>query len=226
MRILVGTVGQSVLATDDGETWSRVGPVHGFHSDAIVRTIVNQPDAPHVIWAGTDRGILRSDDGGRKWQRLDGPVSGHQVWRVSLHPSDKQVVFAGTGTPSPAMIFRSEDGGTTWKQLQVDIATECAAVGVPRVTDIAIDPLDSLKLWASIEVDGMRRSLDGGETWARVNGPITNPDGHAATVTPGRRSASNSNSRIPTFGTSCSTPSTRAPPGRRLATRRRVPPES
>jgi photosystem II stability/assembly factor-like uncharacterized protein len=53
------------------------------------------------------------------------------------------------------------------------------------VTDIAIDPLDPTRLWASIEVDGMRRSLDGGETWTRIEGPITNPDGHAATVTPG-----------------------------------------
>jgi photosystem II stability/assembly factor-like uncharacterized protein len=137
------------------------------------------------MWAGTDRGILRSDDSGRRWQRLDGPVSDHQVWRISFHPSDKQVVFAGTGTPSPALIFRSEDGGATWKKLPVDIVLECAAVGVPRVTDIAIDPVDPMKLWASIEVDGMRRSADGGESWTRVNGPITNPDGHAATVTPG-----------------------------------------
>jgi photosystem II stability/assembly factor-like uncharacterized protein len=185
MRILVGTVGQSVLATDDGDTWSRVGPTHGFHSDALVRTLVNQPDEPNVIWAGTDRGILRSDDAGRKWQRVDGPLNDQQVWRVSLHPNDKHVVFAGTGTPSPAKIFRSQDAGKTWEKLHVDIVAECAAVGVPRVTDIAIDPTDSLRLWASIEVDGMRRSTDGGETWTRVNGPITNPDGHAATVTPG-----------------------------------------
>ena len=142
MRILVGTVGQSVLATDDGEQWSRVGPAVGFHSDAIVRTIVNHPDEPNVIWAGTDQGILRSQDGGRQWSRLDGPLNGQQVWRVSLHPGDRQVIFAGTGTPAPAKVFRSDDGGTTWKQLDVDIATECLAVGVPRVTDIAIDPVD------------------------------------------------------------------------------------
>jgi photosystem II stability/assembly factor-like uncharacterized protein len=185
MRTLVGTVGQSVLATDDGEHWGRVGPNMGFHSDAMVRTLVNRPAQPNVIWAGTDRGILRSEDGGRKWSKLDGPLSDHQVWRVSFHPTDEKVVYAGTGTPSPARIFRSADHGATWQQLNVEIATECAAVGVPRATDIAVDPLDPMQLWASIEVDGMRRSTDGGETWARIDGPITNLDGHAATVTAG-----------------------------------------
>jgi len=185
MRTLVGTIGQSVLATDNGDRWERCGPNAGFHSDAIVRTLVNRSEKPDVIWAGTDQGILRSDDGGRHWRRLDGPLSGTQVWRISPHPTDDKVVFAGTGTPSRAMVFRSDDDGQSWKPLPVEIATECAAVGVPRVTDIAVDPEDPLALWASIEVDGMRRSTDGGESWERVDGGITNPDGHAASVTAG-----------------------------------------
>ena len=185
MRVLVGTVGQSVLATDDGEHWGRLGPTNGFHSDAIVRTLVNAPDAPNVIWAGTDQGILRSDDGGRSWSRLEGPLARQQVWRISLHPSQSDVLFVGTGTPSPARMFRSEDRGATWKQLDVEIAEECPAVGVPRVTDIAIDPVEPTRVWASIEVDGMRQSTDGGQSWRRIAGPITNPDGHAASVSPG-----------------------------------------
>src|SRR5260370_14806402 len=186
MRTLVGTVGQSVLATDDGERWGRVGPNVGFHSDAIVRTLVNRPELPNVLWAGTDRGVLRSDDGGRSWTRLGAPLNEYQVWRVAFHPSDDKVVFVGTGTPTAARIFRSDDDGATWQQLAVEVAEECAAVGVPRITDIAIDPVQPLNVWASIEVDGMRRSTDGGESWQRVVGPITNPDGHAATVTSGQ----------------------------------------
>jgi photosystem II stability/assembly factor-like uncharacterized protein len=113
------------------------------------------------------------------------PFYGDVYHRVSFHPTDDKIVFVGTGTPSSAGVFRSDDDGRTWRQLTVEIAAECAAVGVPRVTGIAIDPLEPLKVWASIEVDGMRRSTDGGETWLPVIGPITNPDGHAATVTGG-----------------------------------------
>lgn len=36
---------------------------------------------------------------------------------------------------------------------------------MPRVTDIAIDPSDATQLWASIEVDAMRRGVDGGATF-------------------------------------------------------------
>jgi photosystem II stability/assembly factor-like uncharacterized protein len=178
-------VGQSVFATDDGEQWSRIGPELGFHSDAIVRALVSRPARPHLIWAASDRGVLRSGDAGRTWSRVSGPFNEQHVWRVSLHPSDDSVVFVGTGTPSVARIYRSDDDGASWKQLPVEIAAECPNVGVPRVTDIAIDPTEPLKVWASVEVDGMRRSSDGGESWQRLNGPITNPDGHAATVTPG-----------------------------------------
>ncbi len=185
MRILVGTVGQSVLASDDGEHWSRLGPNLGFHSDAIVRCLTNSPEHPEILWAGTDRGILRSDDAGRGWRQLDAPFKNQQVWRISVSPHDERVVFVGTGTPSPAGIFRTEDGGKTWQRLTVEIAEDCPAVGVPRVTDIAIDPSDAKRLWASIEVDGMRRSVDGGQTWTRINGSITNPDGHAASVSEG-----------------------------------------
>src|SRR5438105_4740856 len=141
MRTLVGTVGQSVLATDDGQQWGRVGPNMGFHSDAMVRTLVNRAERPEVIWAGTDQGILRSDDGGRKWTPLGGPMGGRQIWRISFHPTDDKVVFAGTGTPAPAEIFRSEDDGPTWKQLPVEVAKACAAVGVPPIPAVPIDPL-------------------------------------------------------------------------------------
>ncbi len=185
MRVLVGTIGQSVLASDNGDNWMRLGPTIGFHSDAIVRTLVNHPLKPDVLWAGTDQGVLRSSDGGRHWERLASPFDRQQVWRISLHPSDTRVAFVGTGTPSPAAIYRTDDGGATWRELSVDIARECAAVGTPRVTDIAIDPQDDSSLWASIEVDGMRHSTDGGETWSRLDAGITNPDGHAASVSAG-----------------------------------------
>ena len=185
MRILVGTIGQSILATEDGENWSRLGPRQGFHSDAVVRALVNHAAEPEVLWAGTDQGVLRSEDGGNSWKNLGGPLGGNTVWRVSLHPSDRKTVYAGTGTPSTPGIFRSDDKGESWRQLSVDIADDCPNVGVPRVTDIAIDPVDPSKMWASIEVDGMRCSADGGETWKRINGAIKNPDGHAATVTSG-----------------------------------------
>src|SRR5712692_6956680 len=187
MRIMVGTIGQSILATDDdGEHWQRLAPRNGVHSDGIVRTLVSHPADPRVLLAGTDKGILRSEDGGRCWEGLGGPLSDQTVWRIAFHPKDNEVLFAGTGTPSRPAIYRSGDRGQTWAELDCDIAPDCDNVGVPRVTDIAIDPLAPDNMWASIEVDGARHSTDGGRTWSAVDPKvITNPDHHAVVVSPG-----------------------------------------
>src|SRR5207247_5137670 len=88
---LVTGVQTCALPIYDGEHWSRLGPTMGFHSDAMVRTLVNRPEQPHVIWAGTDRGILRSDDAGRTFRRLDGPPSEHQVWRITFRSEERRV---------------------------------------------------------------------------------------------------------------------------------------
>lgn len=186
MRVLVGTIGQTILASDDGEHWQRLGPRNGIHSDGIVRTLVSHPDKSEIVFAGTDQGILRSADGGRCWAPMGGPMQGSTVWTIAFDPQNPATMFAGTGTPSVPRIFRSHDAGSTWLELPVHIAPECDNVGVPRVTGIAVDPLDSRNVWVSLEVDGVRHSADGGDTWTQVDpAAIPNPDAHAVIVAPG-----------------------------------------
>jgi photosystem II stability/assembly factor-like uncharacterized protein len=186
MSILVGTIGQGVMrSSDGGESWQRVGINQGMHSDALVRCLANHPSRPEVVFAGTDRGLLRSDDAGRSWRAVASPLSQTCVWSIAVHPTDPAVMFAGTGTPSPAAVFRSDDAGETWAQRPMDVVDECPAVGIPRVTGIAIDPVEPRTVWLGVEVDGARVSRDGGDTWSSVNGAIPNPDVHAVAVTAG-----------------------------------------
>src|SRR5262245_21906098 len=99
--ILVRTVGQSVMmSADEGATWTRASVRQGMHSDAIVRALLADPRRPQTVYAGTDLGLYRSDDGGGKWQLLDSPMKGSMVWSLAVDPSDSRVMFAGTGTPS------------------------------------------------------------------------------------------------------------------------------
>ena len=186
MTILVGTVGQGILrSADSGETWQRVGITQGLHSDALVRTIANHPANSDRIFAGTDKGLLRSDDAGQKWQLVDSPLNRYHVWVLAIDKEDPRIMFAGTGTPTPATVFRSADGGVSWKQQSVEVAKECINVGTPRVTGLAIDPTNSQNVWMGLEVDGVRHSSDGGETWVSVNGAIPNPDVHNVAVAGG-----------------------------------------
>ena len=186
ITILVGTVGQGIMrSTDSGETWRRVGINQGIHSDAMVRVIANDPSKPQTVFAGTDKGLLRSEDAGESWRSVDSPLSDYCVWAIAIDPADPATMFAGTGTPTPAAIFRSTDGGTTWDKRPAEIAEECPAVGVPRVTGIAIDPTNRNSIWVGLEVDGVRRSTDGGDTWTAINGQIPNPDVHNVVVAAG-----------------------------------------
>src|SRR5206468_11595363 len=66
-----------------------------------------------------------------------------EIYTLSLHdalpifgidPVNPDNVFVGTGTPTPAMLFRSKDSGQSWEKRPVEVATECEAVGTPRFT--------------------------------------------------------------------------------------------
>ncbi len=185
--ILVGTVGQGIMRSyDDGESWQRVGIGQGMHSDAMVRALANDPHRPEIIFAGTDKGLYRSEDGGEKWKLLNSPLSNYSVWALAIDPAATEVMYAGTGTPTPAALFRSTDRGTTWEKTSMQAAEECPNVGVPRVTGIAIDPTNQRNIWVGLEVDGVRRSTDGGDSWKTVNGgAIPNMDVHNVAVAAG-----------------------------------------
>jgi len=184
--ILVGTIGQGVMmSADDGESWTRSSVRHGMHSDCIVKTLLADQWHPGVVYAGTDMGVYESRDSGAGWRLLDTPMTGSMVWSMAIDPVDPNVRFAGTGTPSRPGIYRSTDAGKSWALLDVDIAKDCPNVGTPRPTGIAVDPTDHRHVWVGLEVDGVRHSTDGGDTWTKVNGQIPNPDVHSVLVVAG-----------------------------------------
>ena len=173
VTICVGTVGTGAwISPDGGETWRRIG--QGLSGESRVYGLAVHPTEPHKVFAGAEDGLYCSKDGGRSFQHLDTAMNDFDVWRIAFDPSDPDTVFAGT---RPAALFRSDDGGRQWRQLAVDMVEECPNVGVPRITALTVDPTDRNIVWAGVEVDGVRRSLDGGETWSRIPG-VTDPDIH------------------------------------------------
>ena len=172
--ICVGTVGSGLwTSADGGDTWRRV--MRGLWSESRVFGLTVHPTEPRTIFAGADDGLYKSDDGGQSFAHVDSPMNGLDVWKIAVDPNNPDILFAGT---RPAALFRSKDGGRNWQELPADIAEECPNVRVPRVTALAVDPSDSKTVWAGIEVDGVRRSLDGGDSWDRIAGGLDEPDIH------------------------------------------------
>ncbi|MGH7100033.1 MAG: WD40/YVTN/BNR-like repeat-containing protein [Stellaceae bacterium] len=172
--LCVGTIGSGAWTSPDGgDTWRRVQT--GLWSESRIFGLTVHPKEPRTVLAGADDGIYRSTDGGRNFERLSSPMDAMQVWKIAFDPSDPDTIFAGT---RPAALFRSRDGGRSWQKLKAEIAEECPNVRVPRVTALAVDPADSRIVWAGIEVDGVRRSRDGGDSWTRIAGGLDDPDIH------------------------------------------------
>src|ERR1700719_182579 len=178
--ICAGTVGTGAwVSGDGGESWRQVRT--GLWSESRVFGFAVHPNRPRTILAGADDGVYCREDGGEHFERLDSPMNTLHVWKVAYDPSDPNTIFAGT---RPAALYRSTDGGRHWDKLRADIADECPNVRVPRVTALTVDPSDHRIVWAGIEVDGVRRSTDGGDSWTRIAAEgIPDPDIHDIAVT-------------------------------------------
>lgn len=136
---------------------------NGLPEDTQVQAITVHPTNADVVYIGTHKGPYRSLDGGDHWERLDFPDAGTQVWSVLVHPKDPRILYAGT---SPVGVYRSDDGGDSWRRLATPKLPERVKMEFPgRVMRLAADPANSDELYATLEVAGVMRSLDGGESW-------------------------------------------------------------
>lgn len=142
--------------------WQRLSG--GLPDQAEVRAIVIHPENPQIVYAGTQHGPYRSTDSGAHWERLDFPDPGMIVWSILFHPQNPQVLYLGT---APAAIYRSDNGGDSWKRLSIVETAGQVNMGFPiRVIRLAADPSHPDEIYAGLEVSGVIRSTDGGETWS------------------------------------------------------------
>ena len=128
------------------------------------------PDHPEVIFAGTQNGPYRSLNRGDTWERLDYPAVAPPVWTFLFRPGDPSVMYLGT---APGEIWRSADGGESWRRIHADMGRNEVAMSFPtRVIALAADPNFPDEIYAALEVAGVIRSADGGDTWQEITGSL------------------------------------------------------
>jgi photosystem II stability/assembly factor-like uncharacterized protein len=180
-RLYVGTIGEGLWrSTDGGESFVRA--CDGMFVECHVRALAVHPHDPRVLYLGSEQGLFRSGDGADRWECVRSPLDGRQIWSLLLLPQSPEVILAGT---CPSRIFRSGDGGRTWTEPAVEILQECPRILHTRVTTLVADPTDPETVWAGVEIDGLRRSRDGGRTWQRVGTGLSSLDIHALAIVPG-----------------------------------------
>jgi photosystem II stability/assembly factor-like uncharacterized protein len=181
-RLYVGTIGEGLFRSVDGGTTYRRA-CDGTFVECDVRALTIHPDNPNVLYMGSELGLFVSMDGAENWSRLEATPAGLQVWALWLMPGRPEVMVVGT---CPSRLFRTEDGGRSWTEPKCQIVADCPRIMHTRVTSFASDPAEPETVWAGIEIDGLRRSRDGGRTWEAIGTGISSRDFHAIAIVPAR----------------------------------------
>jgi photosystem II stability/assembly factor-like uncharacterized protein len=132
------------------------------------RSLAVDPEDPETVYVGTtDEGVFMSGDGGGSWDRLSG-IAHPRITSLAVSRVDG-AVYAGT---EPSSLFVSRDGGQTWRELEglKNLPSAPTWSFPPRpwtshVRAIALSHEDPDLIVVGIELGGIVRSFDGGETW-------------------------------------------------------------
>ena len=132
------------------------------------RCLAVDPENPDTLYVGTsDEGLFKSEDGGKDWEKLSG-IEHPRVTAVAVSPVDG-AVYAGT---EPSSLFVSRDGGASWRELEgmKNLPSAPTWSFPPRpwtshVRAISLSHEDPSPVVVGIELGGIVRSPDGGESW-------------------------------------------------------------
>jgi len=181
------SVGDGIYkSTDAGKTWSNIGlknaqQIGGLAIDPKNENRLFVAALGHPYGANEERGVYRTTDGGKTWERVLYKDENTGAIQVTIDPNNSNIVYAdlwagrlgpwenGAWNGKESGLFKSVDGGTTWKKLTAGLPT--TEHGLGRI-GFCIAPSNSNRLYATVDAGkngGIYRSDDAGESWTNIN---------------------------------------------------------
>jgi photosystem II stability/assembly factor-like uncharacterized protein len=188
----MGTTGGGVWKTDNcGVEWTPTSD--GQIATGSIGSIDVSESNPNIVWVGTGsaairsnviigRGVYRSADAGKTWQFMGLPAAG-QIGSIVIHPSNPDIVWlAALGSPfgpnDERGVFKTTDGGKVWKKtlfVNRETGARVVAINYSNPNELYAGMYRGFrKGWDIISggpatEGGIYKSLDGGETWAKLS---------------------------------------------------------
>lgn len=177
------SVGDGIYkSVDAGKTWAHLGlrdgqqitqlAVDPKNTDRLFVAVAGHPYGPNE-----ERGVFRSIDGGKTFEKVLYRDENVGASDVQIDPSSPAIVYAalwdsregpwenGIFNGDKGGIFKSVDGGKTWRQLTKGLPGNIVQA------NIAIAPSSAKSLFAAVRtktIAKLYRSDDGGETWRGI----------------------------------------------------------
>jgi photosystem II stability/assembly factor-like uncharacterized protein len=173
-------------SSDGGKSWQHIG----LNDVQQIGRVVVHPTNPDVVFAaglghpyGANemRGVFRTRDGGKTWDKVLYINQNTGAIQVEFDPTNPDIVFADlwehregpwenssfSGTNSG--LYKSTDGGNTWKKLTQGLPT--GEQGLGRI-GVGIAPSNPKRMYATVDArehSGIYRSDDAGDSWKRIS---------------------------------------------------------
>lgn len=172
-------------SVDAGKTWVQAGLSKTRH----IPRIAIHPTNPDIVYAAAlgniytstqDRGVYKSTDGGKTWNKVLFANQDAGAVDLTLDPNNPRILYASTWnarrTPyslssggDGSALWKSTDSGKTWSEISKNKGFAKDTLGIMGIT---VSPANSERVWAIVEnkeKGGVYRSDDGGETWSQLN---------------------------------------------------------
>ncbi len=172
-------------SVDAGKTWNEI---EGFENAKHISRLRIHPKNPDMVYAAVmgdlfkssqERGVYRSKDGGKTWEKVLFVNADAGAVDLVLDPNNPRIMYASTWrirrTPyslssggEGSALWKSTDGGDTWTNIS---GNKGLPGGVWGISGVAVSHVNSNRIWTIVENEkgGVYRSDDGGETWTLVN---------------------------------------------------------
>lgn len=160
-------------STNGGATWAQmITGLTNLNSFALAI----DPSNTSTVYVGTHGGVFKSLNGGNTWTEMNSGLGSTPASSLAMDRTNTAIIYAGTFF---AGVFKTTNGGTSWTAVNSGLPASSTVLG------LAIDPTDSLTLYAGANYDigpqhvsGLFKSTNGGGSWVATNLSSTTLNAH------------------------------------------------